>query len=117
MPSCVGVGRWVLRIPDCRSLKAKRSVVRGLRDRIRVRYQVSAAETDFQNDRQRTELTVSLVSSDYGLAKSLLDKLDDVVCSDPRIHVVERDLDVFRYGTDDSVSRRSARWPDDDSTE
>lgn len=114
MPAFVGVGRWVLRIPDCRSLKAKRSVIRGMRDRLRARYRVSAAETDFQDEPQRSELTVSLVSSDYRLAESLLGKLDDLVCSDPRVHVVERDLDVFRCEGDTPVSGRSARWPDDD---
>lgn len=117
MPACVGVGRWVLRIPDCRSLKAKRSVIRGLRDRLRRRYRVSAAETGFQDDPQTTELTLSLVSSDYRLAESLLGKLDDIVCSDPRVHVVERELEVFRFGSDASVSWRNEIWPDVDSNE
>ena len=117
MPACVGLGRWVLRIPGCQSLKAKRSVIRGMRDRLRARYRVSAAETDFQDEPQRAELTVSLVSSDYRLAESLLGKLDDLVCSDPRVHVVERDLEVFRYGSDTSVSGRSEKWLDVDSNE
>jgi uncharacterized protein YlxP (DUF503 family) len=78
-----------------------------MRDRLRARYGVSAAETDFQDEPQRAELTISLVSSDYQLAESLLGKLDDFVCSDPRVHVLVRDLEVFRYGNDTSVSGRS----------
>lgn len=90
----------MLRLPDSRSLKAKRSVVRGLRDRLRARYGVSAAETDFQDNPQRAEITASLVSSDYPLAESMLGKIDDTVCSDPRLHVIERQIEVFRYGGD-----------------
>lgn len=117
MSACVGVGRWVIRIPESRSLKDKRSVVRGLRDRIRARYRVSAAETEFQDDPQKAELTVSLVCSDYRLAESMLGKLDAIVCTDPRIHVVERELDVFRYGSDTAVSWRDKKCLDDDSNE
>ncbi len=117
MAACVGVGRWVLRIPGCRSLKAKRSVVRSLRDKLRARYRVFASETSYQDELQRTELTVALVSSEYGLAQTLLSKLDDVVCSDPRIHVLERDLEVFRCGSDTSVSWEGETWRDVDSSE
>ncbi len=43
--------------------------------------------------------------------------VDDFVCSDPRVHVLVRDLDVFRYGNDTSVSGRSEKWLDVDSSE
>ncbi len=90
----------MLRLPDCRSLKAKRSVVRGLRDRMRARFGVSAAETDFQDNPRRAEITASLVSSDYTLAESMLGKIDNMVCSDPRLLLIERRVEVFRYGGD-----------------
>ncbi len=88
-------GRWVLRIPECRSLKDKRRVVRSLRDRIRARFEVSAAETDFQDDHGRAELSVALVTSDSRLAGSLLERIDALVCSDPRVFVSERDTRVL----------------------
>lgn len=87
-------GRWVLALPGCRSLKAKRSVVRGLRDRVRARFRVSAAETDFQDDPGRAELSVALVTSDAPLADSILQKIDALVASDPRLYVVERETRV-----------------------
>lgn len=92
----VGIGRWSFRVPGCRSLKQKRSVVRGLRDRMRARYSVSVAETDFQDDVQRAELTAALAASDRTLAESLLGKLDDTVCSDPRIYIIERDVRLWQ---------------------
>jgi uncharacterized protein YlxP (DUF503 family) len=72
-------------------LKTKRSIVRGLRDRIRARYHVSAAETDFADEHGRAELSVALVTSDATLADSILERLDALVSSDPRIFVVERE--------------------------
>ena len=91
MPAVFAHARWVLRIPECRSLKTKRSIVRGLRDRMRARFPVSVAETDFADEHRRAELSVALVTSDATVADSILEKLDALVASDPRIFVVERE--------------------------
>lgn len=91
MSAVVGIGRWVLHLPGCHSLKAKRKIVRSLRDRLRSRYKVSAAETDFQDMWQKAEICVALVSSDRKLANSLLSQMDEQVTSDPRALVVKRE--------------------------
>ena len=91
MPAVFAHARWVLRIPECRSLKTKRSIVRGLRDRIRARYHVSAAETDFADEHGRAEISVALVTSDAAVAESILERLDALVSSDPRIFVIDRE--------------------------
>ena len=91
MPAVYAHARWVLRIPECRSLKTKRSIVRGLRDRIRARYPVSAAETDFADEHGRAEISVALVTSDPTVADSILERLDAMVASDPRYFVIERE--------------------------
>ncbi len=67
-------------------------MVHSLRDRIRARFQVSAAETGYQNDRRMTEISVALVTSDAKLADSILTRLDEAVSSDPRVFVVEREI-------------------------
>jgi len=91
VPAVYAHARWVLRIPECRSLKTKRSIIRGLRDRIRSRYPVSAAETDFANEHGRAEISVALVTSNATVADSILERLDAMVASDPRIFVIERE--------------------------
>jgi len=91
----VAVGRWVLHLPGCRSLKEKRKVVHGLRDRLRSRFSVSVAETDFQDQWQRAELCAALVASDRRLAESILSRLDDQVGSDPRVHVIQRETVLY----------------------
>ncbi len=70
---------WELALPGCVSLKAKRSVLRSLRDRLRSKFNVSVAETGLQDVPARAELTIALVSSDGRLAGSILEKTDRFV--------------------------------------
>ena len=70
---------WDLTLPGCSSLKQKRSVVRSLRDRLRHKFNVSVAETAYQDVHARAQLTVALVASDGRLAESILDKVDRFV--------------------------------------
>lgn len=70
---------WELSLPGCSSLKAKRSVIRSLKDRLRAKFNVSVAETDLQDVLDRASVSIALVSSDGRLAESMLDKLDRFV--------------------------------------
>jgi uncharacterized protein YlxP (DUF503 family) len=70
---------WELSLPGCTSLKQKRSVVRSLRDRLRGKFNVSVAETAWQDVHGRAQLTIALVASDGRLAQSVLDKADRFV--------------------------------------
>lgn len=70
---------WELAIPGCSSLKEKRSVIRSLRDRLRGKFNVSVAETAFQDSHQRAQITVVLVATDGRLAESVLEKADRLV--------------------------------------
>jgi len=51
-------------IPHAQSLKDKRREVRGLKDRIRSKFNASVAEVGYQNKWQRAVLAVCLVGSD-----------------------------------------------------
>jgi len=75
----VGSISWELSLPACGSLKEKRAVLRSIKDRIRHRFNVSVAETDFQDVWTRAELSVALVATDGRFAESVLDKVDDFV--------------------------------------
>jgi hypothetical protein len=70
---------WELSLPGCSSLKEKRSVIRSLRDRLRDKFNVSVAETAFQDVHERAELTIALVASDGKMAESVLQKADQLV--------------------------------------
>ena len=90
----VGVQSFTLSIPGATSLKAKRSVVRSLKDRLRGRFNVSVAETGMQDRPDRAVLTVATVAGTRALADSLLDRIDTFVESEPRVVIgpVRRDF-------------------------
>ncbi len=60
----VGVARFVVRIPGCRSLKEKRRVVSALKDRLRARFPAAIAEVGDQDVHDRAVLAASSVGSD-----------------------------------------------------
>ena len=68
----VGIVRIELHIPGASSLKDKRSVVSGLKDRIRQRARASVAEVDHQDLWQRAALGVAVVSGERHQVDELL---------------------------------------------
>lgn len=68
-----------LHLPDCRSLKEKRSVLRRLISRLRKDFNVSVAEVDKQDLHQSARLGVALVCNDRAFANTILSKLVDSV--------------------------------------
>jgi uncharacterized protein YlxP (DUF503 family) len=50
-----------LHIPEGRSLKQKRRILKGIMERIYQRYRVSIAETDFHDLHQRSEIAIAAV--------------------------------------------------------
>lgn len=80
----VGVQVFRLHLPGCTSRKAKRSVVKSLRERIRNRFNVSVVESGALEQTDRAELTVAVLGSDRGRVDSILDRVDAFVESDGR---------------------------------
>ena len=71
MPS-IGVLTLEIHIEDAHSLKDKRHVVRGLKDRLRARHNVAVAEIDHQNLWQRAVVSAVTVSADHTRAEAVL---------------------------------------------
>ncbi|HSW49626.1 MAG TPA: DUF503 domain-containing protein, partial [Bryobacteraceae bacterium] len=65
-----------LRLEHSRSLKDKRHVVRGLKDRLRQKFNVSVAEIDFQDLWQRALVAAVTVSPDHEYARRLLEAVE-----------------------------------------
>lgn len=77
-----------LRIPDCHSLKAKRSTVKHLVEGCRSRFGVAAAEIGMQDQWQRTELGFAAVSGSPAQVSAVLDAVERFVWSVPGTEVV-----------------------------
>jgi len=68
----IGVLTLELRIEDAHSLKDKRHVVKGLKDRLRARFNVAVAEIDFEDVWQRALVAAVTVSSSRENAEKVL---------------------------------------------
>jgi uncharacterized protein YlxP (DUF503 family) len=69
----IGVLNLELHLPHAHSLKEKRMVVRGLKDRLRARFNVAVAELDHQDLWQRSLLGVVSISGDQKALESLFE--------------------------------------------
>lgn len=78
----VGVIGWEIQVFDARSLKEKRRVVKSLKERLRSRFNLSVAETGYQDTWQRAEITAAVVATDRRFAESVLDKADALVAAE-----------------------------------
>jgi uncharacterized protein len=75
----IGLLVWELHLPGCGSLKEKRSIVKSLKDRLHRQFNVSVAETDFQDVLHRAELSACVVSTERRHADSVLTSADRLV--------------------------------------
>ncbi len=85
----VGIVRIELHIPGVSSLKAKRSVVRGLKDRIRQRVHAAVAEVDHQDLWQRATLGAAVVSGEGRQVGEMLQSIRDLVNATPEAELID----------------------------
>jgi uncharacterized protein YlxP (DUF503 family) len=75
----VAVGTVELHLPDVGSLKDKRRVLKGLKERVRARFEVAVAEVDHHDTWQRATLAVACVSHDSRHANEVVSKAMDFI--------------------------------------
>ena len=90
----VGTCRISLHIPDSGSLKAKRLVLRRIKDRIRNKFNVSVAEVDGFDLWQRTTIGIAVVSRDGHFANQVISSVVAMIESDRNISVIEIETDL-----------------------
>ncbi len=73
----VGALRIDFAIYEARSLKDKRRVLKGFKDRLAARHNVSVAEVEHLDSRQRASVGIAMVSNDPVHLHSCLDKIVD----------------------------------------
>jgi len=85
----VGIVRIELHLPGAASLKDKRAVVRGLKERIRRRVSAAVAEVDHQDLWQRAALGVAVVSAERRQVGELLQSLRRLAEGTPGADVID----------------------------
>ena len=83
----VGTVLLELHIPGSTSLKAKRSVINRIKERLKSRFNASVAEVEYQDLWQRAAIGVAIVGVEKGVVDSTLSRIVRVVEMEDRIEV------------------------------
>ena len=75
----VGISVFELHLPQARSLKDKRRVVRRLVERIGQRHRVSVYESDYHDLHQRAEIALAMIGPNHNDVSRVLDRVRDLV--------------------------------------
>ncbi len=100
-------------IPDGHSLKAKRSVIRRIRDRLRSRFHASVAEIEGQDLWQRGVLGAALVGTHATALEAGLAAMRRMIEEDPRCQIIGWDTRVEPFGAEEKRVGRSASDADE----
>ena len=79
----VAVSIFELHLPEARSLKHKRKVIKGLIDRVHHRFRVSIAETDHHDLHQRAEVSIAAIARSPADGHRLMDTVRDLIDTEP----------------------------------
>lgn len=93
----VGSAKIELRIPGSDSLKAKRRVVKSLKERAQAHFRVAVAEVDRLDDWQRATLGVACVSNDPRLVDATLSKIVSWIETSGDVLLVDYEIDLSTW--------------------
>jgi uncharacterized protein YlxP (DUF503 family) len=78
-----------LHIPQSRSLKAKRHVINGIKDRLKNKFNISIAEVGDNDLWQRCTLGIAVVANERKFIDSVLDQIENYVSSRPEVIITD----------------------------
>ena len=91
----VALGLVELHLPDAASLKDKRHVLKGLKQKVRARFEVAVAEVDHQDIWQRATLAVAYVSGDSRHANEVVSKAMDFIEANVEGLVIQESVEIL----------------------
>ena len=91
----VGIGTITFRLHDCRSLKAKRKVVRSIVSRLRNNFNASVAEVGSNDVHQRAEIGFSLVGNNKAVINSKIDKMFNLAEDLGLAEIIDTEMEII----------------------
>lgn len=85
----LGTLRIVLHIPQSRSLKSKRHVIKAIIDRLKNKFNISVAEVDDNDLWQRATLGVAFVANEGQFVDQVLSQVESHIASNPEVMIVD----------------------------
>lgn len=91
----VALGTIELHLPEVDSLKGKRHVLKGLKERVRAKFEVAVAEVDHHDVWQRATLAVACVSADSRHANEVVSKAMDFIEANVDGSVIDTTVEIL----------------------
>jgi len=91
----VGIGKLVFRLHDCRSLKAKRKVIKAIVRRIDNHFNVSVAEVGDNDIYQRALVGFAVVGNSGALVNAKLDKIINLVYDLNLVEIIDSEMELI----------------------
>jgi uncharacterized protein YlxP (DUF503 family) len=91
----VALGTVELHLPDVGSLKGKRHVLKGLKEKLQRRFLISVAEVDHHDSWQRATLALACVSGDSRHANEVISKAMDFLEDNVDGYVTDIEVEIF----------------------
>lgn len=91
----VGLASIDIHIPESGSLKNKRHFLKGIKDRVKNKFNVSIAEVDHNDLWQRATLGVSVVANQKQFANRVLSQVVDFVGRENGVLILDYSIELF----------------------
>ena len=91
----VGTGKIKFKLYGINSLKEKRKIVKSIINRIKNRFNISIAETDFNDSHSWAEIGFSITGNNARLINSKLDKILNMAEEIGLAQIVDTDIEII----------------------
>jgi uncharacterized protein YlxP (DUF503 family) len=91
----VGVMTARLHMQGIDSLKAKRSIVKGLIGRLKSRFNISISEVDHQDNKSSAVIGIAIVCNDSRFIDQQFDSIVDFMRNDGRFYLAQVERETF----------------------
>ena len=91
----VGTGTIAFRLHDCRSLKAKRSIVKSIIHKMRNNFNVSVAEVGAQDSYYRAQIGFAMAGSDHQVLNAKIDKMLNMVEDQGLAEMIDTEMEII----------------------
>ena len=95
MATILGLMHLELHVAQANSLKDKRRIVKGFKDRLASRFPVSVAEVGGQETHRRVTLAVAMVSNDRRNVEGMLQKILNLAATHRDMILIEHEIEWF----------------------
>ena len=91
----VGTGTLTFRLHDCRSLKAKRSIVKSIIHKMRHNFNASVAEVGANDSYYRAQIGFAMAGSDHQVINAKIDKMLNMVDDLGLAEMIDTEMEII----------------------